>query len=53
MLVLLQAGGGLEAGDEFGSDLRRQSLDPLGDNSEKAQGDFLFYAHNLSHTGLC
>lgn len=33
--------GGLEAQDSFGSDPHRQSLQPLGDNSEKARGDFL------------
>lgn len=59
MLMLLHAGAGIrggdgfEARDEFRSDPHRQSLQPLGENSKEAQGDFFFYAYNLSHTGLC
>lgn len=33
---------GLEAKNQFGSDPHRQVLQPLGDNFEKAQGDFFF-----------
>lgn len=49
----IRGGDGFEARDEFRSDPHRQSLQPLGENSKEAQGDFFFYAYNLSHTGLC
>lgn len=56
VLLLLHAGArirrGLEARDQFGSDPHRQALQRLGDNFEKAQGDF-FFSQKLSHTGLC
>lgn len=47
VLMLLYVGArircGLEARDQFGSDPHRQALQPLGDNFEKAQGDFFFH----------
>lgn len=43
---------GPEARDQFDSDCHRQSLQPLGDNFEKAQGDF-FSMHIIYHTLAC